>query len=97
VQPYRGGYYPPPRPTSGLAIASLVCAILSLSIPAVICGHMARTRIRETGESGDGMAIAGLVLGYLGIIGWTLLILGGLVIAAHTGNSVPAFPQPGNG
>jgi uncharacterized protein DUF4190/uncharacterized protein DUF1707 len=81
VQPYRAGYYPP-RPTSGLAIASLVCAILSLSIPAVICGHMARTRIRETGEGGDGLAIAGLVLGYLGIIVWTLFLLVGMALVS---------------
>jgi len=33
----------------------------------VILGHLARAQIRRTGEAGDGMAVAGLVLGYLGI------------------------------
>ena len=94
VQPYRAGYYPPPRPTSGLAIASLVCAIVGFSLPAVICGHVARTRIRETGEGGDGLAVAGLVLGYLGIIGWMLLFVG-LTALVHTGHAVPAIPSPG--
>ena len=94
VQPYRAGYYQP-RATSGLAIASLVCAILGLSIPAVICGHMARSRIRETGEGGDGLAVAGLVIGYLGIIVWTLFIIGGVAFTVHMGQSVPATPKPG--
>ena len=82
VMPYQPGYYPAINtPTSGLAIGSLVCGILELftlgfaAIPAVILGHMARTHIRQTGERGDGMAIAGLVLGYLGIGIWTLIII----------------------
>lgn len=37
------------------------------AIIAVVCGHVARSQIRKTGEQGDGMAVAGLVLGYLGI------------------------------
>jgi Domain of unknown function (DUF4190)/Domain of unknown function (DUF1707) len=82
VMPYQPGYYPVVNtPTSGLAIGSLVCGILELftlgfaAIPAVILGHLARTQIRRTGERGDGMAIAGLVLGYLGIGIWTLIII----------------------
>jgi len=94
VQPYRGGYYQPPRPTSGLAVASLVCAVLGMSIPAVICGHLARTHIRETGESGDGLAIAGLVLGYLGIVVWTLFLLG-FVALVHTSQSGPVITPGG--
>jgi hypothetical protein len=82
IMPYQPGYYPAINtPTSGLAIGSLVCGILELftlgfaAIPAVILGHLARTQIKRTGERGDGMAIAGLVLGYLGIGIWTLIII----------------------
>jgi hypothetical protein len=82
VMPYQPGYYPALNtPTSGLAIGALVCGILEIftlgfaAIPAVILGHLARTQIRRTGERGDGMAIAGLVLGYLGIGIWTLIII----------------------
>ena len=82
IMPYQPGYYPAINtPTSGLAIGSLVCGILELftlgfaAIPAVILGHLARTQIRRSGERGDGMAIAGLVLGYLGIGIWTLIII----------------------
>ena len=58
--------------TEGTAIASLVLAILSMAIgpfgfiPAIICGHIARGRIRRTpGLGGDGLALAGLIIGYV--------------------------------
>jgi hypothetical protein len=89
VVPYHMGYYPPVMPappTNGLAIGSMVCGIAEIftlgfaAIPAVILGHLARGQIKRTGERGDGMAIAGLILGYLGIAGWLLVIL---AIASH--------------
>jgi Domain of unknown function (DUF4190)/Domain of unknown function (DUF1707) len=82
VMPYQGGYYPVvANPTSGLAIGALICGIAEIftlgfaAIPAVILGHLARQNIKKTGENGDGMAIAGLILGYLGIGIWTLIII----------------------
>jgi hypothetical protein len=89
VAPYHPGYYPVPAvpPTNGLAVGSLVCGIVEFftlglaAIPAVILGHMARSQIRRTGERGEGMAIAGLILGYLAIGGWALIII---LIAAHS-------------
>ena len=71
--PYQQPYlpYPAAPPTNGLAIASLVCGVgtfvIGLSfIPAIICGHIARGQIRRTGEQGGGLALAGLILGYVG-------------------------------
>lgn len=73
-----------PQPkTSGLAIWSLVLGILSLTcfsilsaIPGVICGHKALSRIGRAGGSlsGKGIAIAGLVTGYIGIACAILII-----------------------
>lgn len=58
--------------TEGTAVASLVLAVLSVAIgpfgfiPAIICGHIARGRIRRTpGLGGDGLALAGLIIGYV--------------------------------
>ena len=60
----------------GLAIWSLMLGILSLTcfwlltaIPAVICGHMAYSRIRRSAGvlSGEGLAIGGLITGYIAI------------------------------
>jgi hypothetical protein len=62
--------------TSALAITSLVLGILSLTcftiltgIPGVICGHMALSRIKQSAGalSGHGLALAGLITGYIGI------------------------------
>jgi hypothetical protein len=83
---------PPPVPpmvprTAPTAIWSLVLAVLSFfcgwlftAIPAVICGHVARSKIRKSGGvlAGKGIATAGLILGYialvLGIMGIPLLV-----------------------
>ncbi|WP_329175611.1 MULTISPECIES: DUF1707 and DUF4190 domain-containing protein [unclassified Streptomyces] len=71
----------PLPPTNGHAIASLVCGICGAltgglsSIPAVVLGHMAKSRIRQTGQQGDGLATAGLVLGYLAIAGYAAMFV----------------------
>ena len=49
-----------------LAIVSLVLAFF-ISLGAIICGHIALSQIKKTGEKGRGLAIAGLVLGYIGV------------------------------
>lgn len=69
-----------PRQTSGMAVASLVCGILGFftgitAIIAIITGHMARSEIRRAPEryEGDGLALAGLVMGYM-VAGLYLLV-----------------------
>ena len=89
--PYQGAY-PPVPPTNGLAIASLVCGvgafIIGLSfIPAIICGHIARRQIRRTGEQGGGMALAGLILGYVGGALFIVVLLVFVAIAVKVGHS----------
>jgi type II secretory pathway pseudopilin PulG len=59
--------------TSGLAIGSLICGLFSLfvlpGIAAVVMGHVALSKIKQSAGriGGRGVAIAGLVLGYLGL------------------------------
>ena len=81
------------RQTSTLAVVSLIFGILGWilipwigSLVAIVTGHLARGEIRRSPGAldGDGMAIAGLVLGYamlalslLGIV-FLLLFFGGL-------------------
>ncbi len=78
--------------TNSLAIASLICGIVQIFIPffaaiaAVILGHVARRQIRQTGEQGAGMAIAGMVLGYVGLaltIISVILFVAFVVVVAH--------------
>ena len=75
------GYpYAPPQRTNGMAIASMVLGILWLywigSVLALVFGYIAKRQIQERGESGGGMATAGIVLGWIGV-GFLLL---GLVV-----------------
>src|SRR2546429_1058073 len=88
--------YPPSvfvqaAPTNGLAVASLVFGILSWvlcplagGVIAVACGHLAKSQIKSSGESGGGMATAGMILGYVHLAFWGIgllflvFVLGGL-------------------
>jgi hypothetical protein len=65
----------PPTPPSALwslilGILSLVCCGFLAAIPAVICGHIGRSKIQQSGGTlgGMGMATAGLVLGYVALV-----------------------------
>jgi Domain of unknown function (DUF4190) len=53
-----------------LAVLSFTCGWLFTAIPAVICGHVARSKIRKSDGAlgGKGIATAGLVLGYIGLV-----------------------------
>lgn len=65
-----------------LAVVSLASAVSWVgAVAGVITGHIALAQIKRSGEKGRGLAIAGLVVGYLYIAGailWT--ILGGLLM-----------------
>lgn len=69
-QPY---VFTPPPATNGMAIASLIVSILSLSVCVgatgfigAILGHMAKGQIRRNGEQGGGIATAGIIVGWAG-------------------------------
>jgi Na+/proline symporter len=70
-----------------MAVASMVLGILWIwwvgSILAVVFGHIALHQIRQTNQSGRGMAIAGLILGYLGVAAVAILIFAAV---ASSGN-----------
>ncbi|HWQ14936.1 MAG TPA: DUF4190 domain-containing protein [Roseiflexaceae bacterium] len=78
------GYYAPPQPAnSTAAIVSLVFGILAWTVlpfigalVAVIAGHMARNEIRRSGGqlSGDGLAVAGMIMGYAQIVLGVLVV-----------------------
>ena len=47
-----------------MAILSLVFAFV-FAPAAIVMGHVAKKQIRQTGEQGEGLATAGLWLGYI--------------------------------
>ena len=94
---------PPPQPpsavaspTNGLAVASLVCGIVWAfglgSVAALVLGYMARSQIDRSGgrEGGRGLAVAGIVLGWIGVAGLllSLLAFGCLASVGDTGGDV---------
>jgi hypothetical protein len=50
-----------------MAVASLVCSLVCLGFLGIIFGHIAVSQINRTGEEGKGLAIAGLVIGYVSL------------------------------
>ncbi len=72
---------PQPAKISGKAIASLVCGIpffgFFTAIAAIVLGHLAKRDIRRSGGrlKGDGLATAGLVLGYGGVAIVVLILI----------------------
>ena len=91
-------YPPPPMPAApptvhvaGLAVASMVCGIMGwfYAIPAicaVVFGHIALSQIKKSNgwKTGRGMAIAGVVLGYVWIGVWAAIII---LAIANSGNA----------
>jgi hypothetical protein len=61
--------------TNGLAIAAFVLSLVGGSVLAVILGHVAKGQIAQTGENGEGLATAGLVIGYASIALFLLLLV----------------------
>jgi hypothetical protein len=59
-------FVPVSNKTNSLAISSLVVSLLCCAPLGVIFGHMALSQINRTGEGGRGLAVAGLVIGYVG-------------------------------
>jgi len=64
-----------------MAILALVLALVFAPV-GIILGHIARKQIRETGEDGDGLALAGLIIGYVltgitvvGCLGYVIFVV----------------------
>ena len=92
---------PDPLPrTNPLAVTSLVCGVAQImfgpfaTIPAIVCGHVGRSQIRRTREGGAGIALAGLVLGWVGLAFGVLLVAGFVVLAVAAGRNGQVFQAP---
>ncbi len=91
--PYGVAYAPAPR-TNPLAIASMVVSICSvvflicyglgalIGAVGAILGHVARRQLRERSEGGAGMALAGIIVGWIAtVLGLVFLVV---VVIAFT-------------
>jgi hypothetical protein len=106
---YPYAYPAPVRPTNGLAIGAMVVSIAAalglcaygmggyLGIVGAILGHVARRQIRSTGESGDGMAMAGVIVGWIStviaVIATAVIVYFVWWVATRTPSTTP-YPYP---
>ena len=84
----------PTRKTEQLAVLSLIFSILGLfgfccgfflmgGVAGIVCGHIALSKIKKDPNlEGHGLAMAGMVIGYLAVAGWLIwaFLFGGLAI-----------------
>lgn len=90
----RGGVAAAAPRTNGLAIASLALSLVWVygltSILGVIFGHVARRQIKASPEpqGGAGLALAGLIIGYLGLAGTALFAVIAVVLANDEDNEL---------
>jgi hypothetical protein len=82
-----------------MAILALVFIFVFTPL-ALVFGLIARSQIKKTGEAGDGMALAGIIVGALSIVLFAVLFA--VIIAAATSIEhigpvveVTAVPMPG--
>jgi hypothetical protein len=93
-QHYAAPAYGPPYaagpPTNTVAILALVFAFF-FPPAGIVLGHVARKQIQHTGEAGDGLAVAGLWVGYvitslyaLACTAWAILLVASVAGATLT-------------
>jgi Domain of unknown function (DUF4190) len=85
------GYAPMPQPTNTLAILALVLAFV-FAPAGVICGIIARKQIRESHEQGEGLALAGIIVGSILVALGVLYIVFVIVFFVGLAVSIPAHP-----
>jgi hypothetical protein len=66
--------------TNATAIVALVLALV-FTPAGIVCGHVARSQIRRTGEQGAGIALAALVIGYAWL-GFVLVAIAAVALGA---------------
>ncbi len=93
--PYGAYRYPAPPPTNAMAIAALVSAVLFAPL-GIVVGHIALSQIKRTGEEGRGLAIAGLVIGYLVTVLTVVAVVVGVVFFAAVVKGFRDSTDPGD-
>src|SRR5262249_53443602 len=95
------GYaYPVQQKTNGLAIGAMTTSIVGIalivcyglglivSLVGAVLGHIARRQINQRGEGGAGMALAGIIVGWIGFA-LGMAILGLIVFGVFYAMSFP--------
>lgn len=104
AQPGYGPGYPQTRSTNGLAIGSLSSSLIGFVVGwaftplfiglliGIVLGHISLSQIKRTGEDGRGLALAGLIIGYIGTGIVILFLLGMLAFFGLAFLSIASTP-----
>ncbi len=63
-----------------LSIISLITSIFAISLVGIITGHIALSQIKKSGEKGHGLALWGVILGYVGFAGGIIAAIAGIAL-----------------
>jgi len=93
---------PPPAENNSMAIGALVCGIAAWlvaplvgAVVAIVLGHLSLRQLRQSDQAGHGMAVAGLVLGYLNLAASLVFVcLFGSAALACIGGALSLDPVP---
>jgi hypothetical protein len=97
---YAGPVYAPRPPVNSTAVGALTCGLAVFltmgltGIPAIVLGHRARREVRASGQRGDGMALAGMILGWAGVALTALFIVGLVAVSATSHPARPVYTTP---
>jgi hypothetical protein len=96
------GPFPAPRPTNGLAIASLACSVAGIipflfgisCVVGIVLGFVSLGQIKRTGgvQKGRGLAIAGIAVGFSLIAIFVLFVI--LAVVGDHSTSVSGLSSP---
>jgi hypothetical protein len=76
-------------------VAALAAGFLCFVGPivAIVFGHIARSRIKRSGESGSGMALAGLIIGYIEVALGVAFVVVVIIVAVNTNGDATGSAQ----
>lgn len=84
---YPAAGYPQQPPLNTLSIVALVGGFL-VNIVGIVCGHIALSQIKRTGERGRGLALAGLIIGYVSLAASVIAVISLLAFAGLAASTV---------
>jgi peptidyl-prolyl cis-trans isomerase B (cyclophilin B) len=98
LPPYGGtsppyGAYPRPKQTNSMAILSLVSSFVFAPL-GILFGHLSLSQIKKSGEDGRGLAVAGLIIGYLLTVLGVVAIVLSVVFVAFFMTTITSFFVP---
>ncbi len=88
--PYTAPAAGPARPTNVLSIIAIIGAFV-FPIAGIVVGFIALGQIKKTGEAGHGLALAGVVLGFVFSALYLLLIIFSIVFPLLVAGSIGTY------